>query len=128
MSFVLLVTLFVFTMSLGEAIRPRLLKVVSSLTDDLMVQIAKEINREGIVSFLQSEETKWGISPLDRIIQEGRVSVDPFGLHTNDINPNTEAEDHLDAVEYLGLLAEKNIQADLLILDMPYSPRQVSEC
>jgi len=62
------------------------------------------------------------------------VSVDPFArnkrwaTYTNDLNPTTEAEYHMDAVEFLEMLAEKGVQADTLILDPPYSPRQVTEC
>ncbi len=62
------------------------------------------------------------------------VSVDPFarnsGLatYTNDMNPNTTAQYHMDAVEFLDMLAEKGIKADVVILDPPYSPRQISEC
>lgn len=62
------------------------------------------------------------------------VSVDPFArnkrwaTYTNDLNPATEAEHHMDAVEFLEMLAAKGVQADTLILDPPYSPRQVTEC
>lgn len=62
------------------------------------------------------------------------VSVDPFArnkrwaTYTNDLNPTTEAEFHMDAVEFLGMLAFSGILADVLILDPPYSPRQVTEC
>ena len=62
------------------------------------------------------------------------VSVDPFArnkrwaTHTNDLNPNTEAEHHMDAVTFLNMLAAQKIEADSIILDPPYSPRQISEC
>lgn len=62
------------------------------------------------------------------------VSVDPFArnkrwaTHTNDLNPETAAEHHLDAEEFLMLLAKDGVQSDCLVLDPPYSPRQVSEC
>lgn len=62
------------------------------------------------------------------------VSVDPFArnkrwaTYTNDLNPTTKAEYHMDAVEFLELLAEKGVKADVLILDPPYSARQVTEC
>lgn len=62
------------------------------------------------------------------------VSVDPFardsGLatYTNDLNPATTAQYHMDAVEFLEMLAEKGINADVVIFDPPYSPRQISEC
>ena len=62
------------------------------------------------------------------------VSVDPFArnkrwaTYTNDLNPQTNAEFHMHAEEFLLMLADKNIKADCIILDPPYSPRQISEC
>lgn len=62
------------------------------------------------------------------------VSVDPFArnsrlaTHTNDINPETNAEHHMDAEAFLIMLAERGIVADCIIIDPPYSPRQISEC
>lgn len=60
------------------------------------------------------------------------VSVDPFArnkrwaTYTNDLNPNTEAQFHMDAMEFLVNL--KGINADVIVIDPPYSPRQVKEC
>lgn len=62
------------------------------------------------------------------------VSVDPFARNkrwatfTNDLNPTTDAEHHMDAVDFLEMLSENDVTADVLILDPPYSPRQISEC
>lgn len=62
------------------------------------------------------------------------VSVDPFardtGLatYTNDLNPETTAQYHMDAVEFLDMLVQKGVKADVVIFDPPYSPRQISEC
>lgn len=62
------------------------------------------------------------------------VSVDPFArnnrwaTHTNDLNPDTAAEFHLDAEDFLHTLRDDGILCDLAILDPPYSPRQISEC
>lgn len=62
------------------------------------------------------------------------ISVDPFArnkrwaTYTNDLNPTTEAEYHMDAVEFLEMLADRGVRVDVLILDPPYSPRQISEC
>lgn len=62
------------------------------------------------------------------------VVVDPFarnskwGTLTNDINPHTEALHNMDAVDYLDMLVQFNVQADVVLFDPPYSPRQVSEC
>ena len=64
------------------------------------------------------------------------VSVDPFArnkrwaTHTNDLNPNTSAEYHWDAEKFLKMLGNDSnrVKADCIILDPPYSPRQISEC
>lgn len=62
------------------------------------------------------------------------VSVDPFArnnqlaTYTNDLNPDTAAEDHMDAEEFLLMLAKRGLKADTILLDPPYSPRQISEC
>jgi hypothetical protein len=65
-----------------------------------------------------------------------KVSVDPFArnnlwaTYTNDINPNTAAQRHMDAEDFLYQLRGEGLGAgvDLAILDPPYSPRQISEC
>ena len=62
------------------------------------------------------------------------VSVDPFSrnsslaTYTNDINPDTRADYHLDAVEFLSLMEKNGVSADVVLFDPPYSPRQISEC
>ena len=62
------------------------------------------------------------------------ISVDPFArnnrwaTHTNDLNPATEADHHMDAEAFLKMLAAQSVKADLVIFDPPYSPRQISEC
>ena len=71
---------------------------------------------------------------VDRYVKQSRVSVDPFSRNsmratfTNDIDGHTTADHHMDAVAFLGKLAQMGICADLLILDPPYSPRQIKEC
>lgn len=67
-------------------------------------------------------------------LRESKVcSVDPFARNcklasvTNDINPETRASYHLDARVFLQKLHEDGIQSDLVILDPPYSPRQITE-
>lgn len=62
------------------------------------------------------------------------VSVDPFSrnkrwaTYTNDLNPETAAEHHMEAKEFLGMLATQGVKADCIIVDPPYSPRQITEC
>jgi hypothetical protein len=82
----------------------------------------------------------FSIEPIKMLAErwlEGRTkSADPFArnsglcLHTNDLDPTTLATDHMGAVEYLDMLLD-SLGADSLdavILDPPYSPRQVQEC
>jgi len=69
-----------------------------------------------------------------RYLAQSRVSIDPFArnkrwaTHTNDLNPETEAEHHLEARAFLRLMVQRGVVADLAIFDPPYSPRQISEC
>lgn len=69
-----------------------------------------------------------------KYLHESRLSIDPFArnkrwaTYTNDINPNTAAEYHEQAEDFLRRLATMNVKADLFIFDPPYSPRQLKEC
>lgn len=71
---------------------------------------------------------------VNRYLAESKISVDPFArnkrwaTHTNDLNPKTEAEHHLDAEMFLEMLSDLDVKCDLGIMDAPYSPRQISEC
>ncbi|HEX4646325.1 MAG TPA: adenine-specific DNA methylase [Verrucomicrobiae bacterium] len=68
-----------------------------------------------------------------RHLKSSSVSIDPFAgdrdwcSYTNDLNPHTRAQSHLDAEDFLIALAAKGVKADLAIFDPPYSPRQISE-
>lgn len=68
---------------------------------------------------------------VKKYLRNSTVSVDPFArnkrwaTYTNDLNPETEAEYHMDAVEFLEFLKTKGVQPDLIILDPPYSLHQV---
>ena len=65
---------------------------------------------------------------------KSKCSIDPFArnkrwaTHTNDLNPDTAAEHHLEAEDFLKLLGARCVKADLFIFDPPYSPRQLKEC
>lgn len=60
---------------------------------------------------------------LNRYIKEGMIIIDPFsrdssfGTITNDINPKTSAQYHLDAIEFLDLMITKGIQSDVVLFD-----------
>jgi hypothetical protein len=67
---------------------------------------------------------------LDRWLDGREVIVDPFGNSkrgtiTNDLNPETSAQFHLDAKDFLAKLESDGVRADAFILDPPYSHDQV---
>jgi hypothetical protein len=81
----------------------------------------------------------FSIKPINALIvryfSELKTWIDPFFGNnpfksacnlTNDLNPETNAEYHLNALDFLKHI-ENNI-ADGVFFDPPYSPRQVSEC
>ena len=80
----------------------------------------------------------FSIPPISQLVRwhlrTAKVSVDPFArnnlwaTHTNDLNPTTAAEHHMDATIFLAKMAAEHVKADLILLDPPYSPRQISEC
>lgn len=86
---------------------------------------------------MPNKET-FSIAPIGEMVRRhlktATVSVDPFArnkrlaTHTNDLNPETAAEHHMDARSFLDMLAERGVKADLVLFDPPYSPRQISEC
>lgn len=67
-------------------------------------------------------------------LYQSKISVDPFArnkrwaTHTNDLNPETEAEHHMEAEPFLKMLGSKGVRADVFVFDPPYSPRQLKEC
>jgi hypothetical protein len=68
---------------------------------------------------------------IGRYLAKSKVSIDPFArnkrlaTYTNDLDPNTKAEFHMDAEEFCKQLGKT---VDLVLFDPPYSPRQISEC
>ena len=73
------------------------------------------------------------IELLRRHLNGARVIVDPFarnsriGTITNDLNPDTAAQHHMDATDFCRMLADQETVADVVLFDPPYSPRQISE-
>lgn len=71
---------------------------------------------------------------VEKYLDKSTVSVDPFArnkrwaTHTNDLNPDTKAEHHLKAVDFLQKLLDEKIRADLIIFDPPYNLSQTKEC
>lgn len=70
---------------------------------------------------------------IDRHINRGGLVVDPFARNSklgdlrNDLNPQTTAEFHMGAAEFLRTLAGRT-DISCVLFDPPYSPRQISEC
>jgi len=73
------------------------------------------------------------IPPINALIKrynKGK-SIDPFAnknhlaIITNDIDPFYNTDYHLDALEFLKIFNDENI--DSVLYDPPYSPRQISE-
>lgn len=78
----------------------------------------------------------FSVPPIAEMVRRylSGVSVDPFArncslaTHTNDLNPSTSARHHMDAREFLAMLARDGVLADCVLFDPPYSPRQITEC
>lgn len=70
---------------------------------------------------------------VKKYLAKATISIDPFArdaelaTYTNDLNPNTKAQYHLDAQTFLEELVKQKVCADLVIFDPPYSPRQIKE-
>ncbi len=80
----------------------------------------------------------FNIPPIRALVKsylyKSKVSVDPFArnkrwaTYTNDLNPDTAADCHLEALEFVRTLEADGVKADLVLFDPPYSARQVMEC
>ncbi len=78
----------------------------------------------------------FSIKPINAFVRKyaGEIVVDPFArnsefaTHSNDLNPGTKATHHMLATDFLKQLADEGLKADTVLLDPPYSPRQISEC
>lgn len=89
-------------------------------------------------AFAMPNADTFGIPPIGVLVRHwtrgAAVVVDPFarnskiGTHRNDLNPNTTAQSHEDARVWLQRLLADGVRADVVLMDPPYSPRQISEC
>lgn len=84
----------------------------------------------------------FSVPPIGEFVQSylrdckraGNLSIDPFSRNknwcdfTNDLNPKTSAQNHMKAEDWLPILLAQGKRFALAVLDMPYSPRQISEC
>lgn len=84
--------------------------------------------------FAQANKNTFTIKPIKEFVwrywNAAEVSIDPFARNTqwatyrNDLNPNTKAEYHLYAKEFLQKMVDMKIKADLILFDPPYSLEQ----
>lgn len=78
----------------------------------------------------------FSITPIGAFVRKYThgVIVDPFArnsniaTYTNDLNPETTAQLHMDAEEACLLWIEQGVRADVAIFDPSYRPRQITEC
>jgi hypothetical protein len=69
-----------------------------------------------------------------KYLEKSKISIDPFArnkrwaTYTNDLNPETAAEYHMDSLDFLRMLADREVRPDLVIFDPPYNPSQAKEC
>lgn len=69
---------------------------------------------------------------VQKYLLKSKVSVDPFArnkrwaTYTNDLNPNTAAQQHMEAENFLRGISFAKIIPDLVLFDPPYSLTQVS--
>ena len=79
------------------------------------------------------------IPPIRRLVEETLAEnpgewIDPFAGNStycqtsNDFNPATTAKFHLLAEDFLSRLDEQLVTYAGMIIDPPYSPRQIKEC
>ena len=79
----------------------------------------------------------FSIKPIKQLLTEevdnkNNLWIDPFantnkwGNITNDLNPEYDTDDHLDALDFL--IPFEGESVDGVLFDPPFGPRQVSEC
>lgn len=72
------------------------------------------------------------------LVKEDEVLIDPFARncpwahpYTNDLNPDTDAQDHMDAMQWLRVMEAvrltQGLKIGMAILDPPFSDRQAGE-
>jgi hypothetical protein len=106
------------------------------VADTALFDVAKPAVRIARAWAMPNADT-FSIKPIADLLLErlpGGVIVDPFarnsqiGTIRNDINAETDAHYHMDAIDFCEMLAARGVRADAVLLDPPYSPRQFSEC
>ena len=88
--------------------------------------------------YAQSSKNTFDILPINKLINrywnQELISVDLFSrnqkyaTYTNDLIPDTTADYHMDVLDFLKVMKSKNVGADIVFFDPPYSLRQMKEC
>jgi len=89
-----------------------------------------EINR----AWAMPNSNTFSIKPIKNLIEQYNKGngADAFARNskmaniTNDLDADTSAEFHMDALEFIKQIPDSSL--DYFLFDPPYSPRQVSEC
>lgn len=77
----------------------------------------------------------FSIAPIGAFVREEMgegLWIDSFSCGcriasiTNDLNPDVDADYHMDALDFLKMFDDESV--DGVLYDPPYSPRQVAEC
>jgi hypothetical protein len=71
---------------------------------------------------------------LDWYCKHPAIVIDPFardskyaGEYSNDLSSSFNQPYSMDAIEFLDMAVEAELQVNVVLLDPPYSPRQISE-
>lgn len=100
------------------------------------------MNRHGTIAyywdFTMPNRNTFSIPSIAKFLNEKLkdcdIIIDPFardskvGTITNDLNPEVSADYNMKADDFLQMLIDNGVKADAILLDPPYSPRQVKEC
>jgi hypothetical protein len=88
--------------------------------------------------FAMPNADTFSVKPIGTFVQRyltaSERSIDPFARNkrwatlTNDLNPQTDAEYHMDAEHFCRAMTLIEEPVDLALFEPPYSPRQISEC
>lgn len=86
--------------------------------------------------FSMPNKHTFSIKPIRQMIEQEIVGfdkiIDPFSNNckiatiTNDLNPRCESDYHMDALDFLKMFGDGEV--DCVLYDPPYSPRQITEC
>lgn len=100
-------------------------------------QMSKDVRGSMAREWCMPHHETFSISPvrdlLRRYLGAGMVIVDPFARDsevatvTNDLDPQTKAQHHMDAADFCRKLIGDCVEADIVLFDPPYSPRQMAE-